>query len=157
MRLTEFLSESTIKVPLEGTTKEEVLAELTELLCRGRDESESEAVLQSVMERERLMSSGVGHGIALPHGFWHADGSTSLAAALGIAFQPVDFDAIDGVPVTLVFLLVSDEARIDTKLRALARISRLLHREEFRRQLAESTTAADAMRVIVGEESRHKI
>lgn len=155
MRLTEFLSEKVIKVPLEGTTKIEVLQEMVSLLCGGHGGLFCEAVLQTVLERERVMSTGIGQGIALPHGTTpHAMG---FAAALGIASEPVEFDAIDGKPVSLVFLLVGDEQHTNTKLKALARISRLLHREEFRERLCDAALPEDAMRIIAEEESRHYI
>jgi len=93
MRLTEFLSPQLVKVPLAGTTKSEVVRELAELVCQGATEEQIEAVYQSVMERERLMSSGIGQGIALPHGF--STGLADSAAGLGIPSQPVDFDAVD--------------------------------------------------------------
>jgi mannitol/fructose-specific phosphotransferase system IIA component (Ntr-type) len=155
MRLTEFLSTPVIKVPLEGETKQEIVRELVELACRDLDESSVESVFRSVMERERVMSSGIGQGIALPHGF--SPSSLSFAAALGIPARPVEFDAIDGRPVTMVFLVVSNEEHTNTKLKALARISRLLHRQEFREALATATTADEAMQVIVDEEARHRI
>ena len=155
MRLTEFLSESMIKIPLEGRTKNEVLRELVELICRDQEDSVAEHVLHSVMERERLMSSGIGRGIGLPHGF--SPNRMSFAAALGVAPEPIPFDAIDGEPVNLVFLLVSDEEHLNTKLKALARVSRFLHREDFRNALGDSASPADAMRVIAEEESRHRI
>lgn len=155
MRLTEFLSSETVKVPLEGTTKEEVLRELVDLICRGGEEPFCEDVFRTIMEREWLMSSGIGQGIALPHGIWTHE--TPFAAALGIPAQPIEFDSIDGKPVEIVFLVVSDEEHTNTKLKGLARISRLLHREEFRRGLAASTSAEEAMQVIVDEEARHRI
>jgi mannitol/fructose-specific phosphotransferase system IIA component (Ntr-type) len=155
MRLTEILSEAVIKVPLEGTNKSEIVRELVDLICQDTDRNAAEAIYQSVMERERSATCGIGHGIALPHGF--SPSWMSFAAALGVAPQPVEFDAIDGEPVNLVFLIVSDEMNINTKLKALARISRLLHGEDFRRALAASESAAGAMRVIVDEEKRHRI
>ena len=155
MRLTDFLSPETIKVPLEGTTKEEVLGELVVLTCREEDEQFCDAVLKTVMEREWLMSSGIGQGIALPHGFWTKE--TPFAGSLGIPAQPLEFDSIDGKPVEIVFLLVSDEGHTNTKLRALARISRLLHREDFRKELAASTSVDEAMQAIVDEEAQHRI
>ena len=155
MRFTEFLSKPVIRVPLEGTTKEEILRELVDLICRVNEEPSAELVFQSVMERERLMSSGIGQGIALPHGF--SPSSLSFAAALGIPSRPVDFDAIDDRPVTLVFMVISDEEHTNTKLKALARISRLLHRQEFREALAASASADAAMQVILDEEARHRI
>jgi mannitol/fructose-specific phosphotransferase system IIA component (Ntr-type) len=155
MRLTEFLSLETIKVPLEGTTKEEILRELVGLTCRGAEETFCDDVYRTILEREWLMSSGIGQGIALPHGFWTHE--TPFAGSLGIPAQPIEFDSIDGKPVEIVFLLVCDEEHINTKLKALARVSRLLHREDFRQGLAASTSAEEAMRVIVDEEARHRI
>jgi mannitol/fructose-specific phosphotransferase system IIA component (Ntr-type) len=155
MRLTDFLSKPVVKVPLEGTTKSDVVKELVTLVCDAAGEPAVDAVIRSVMERERIMSSGIGQGIALPHGF--SPSSLEFGAALGIPAQPLDFDAIDGRPVNLVFLVVSDEDHTNTKLKALARISRLLHRQEFREALVASTSSDDAMRVIVDEEARHRI
>ena len=155
MRLTDFLSPETIKVPLEGTTKEEILRELVELTCHGEDEEFSDAVLKTIMEREWLMSSGIGQGIALPHGFWTKE--TPFAGSLGIPAKPIEFDSIDGKPVEIVFLLVCDEEHTNTKLKALARISRLLHREDFRKELAASTSVDEAMKAIVDEEAQHRI
>jgi mannitol/fructose-specific phosphotransferase system IIA component (Ntr-type) len=155
MRLTEFLSPETIKVPLSGTTKKEILRELVELTCRGGDEDFCAAVLETIMERERLMSSGIGQGIALPHGLWTHE--SPFAGSLGIPAQPIEFDSIDGQPVEIVFLLVCNEEHTNTKLKALARISRLLHREDFRTGLVTSTSAEGAMQVIVDEEARHRI
>jgi mannitol/fructose-specific phosphotransferase system IIA component (Ntr-type) len=155
MRLTDFLSPATLKVPLGGTTKEEILRELVELTCRGEEERISAAVFRTIMERERLMSSGIGQGIAIPHGVWSLE--KPLAGSLGIPARPVDFDSIDGRPVEVVFLLVCNEGHTNTKLKALARISRLLHRENFRKGLASSTSVETAMQVIVDEEARHRI
>jgi len=155
MRLTDFLSPETIKVPLAGATKEEVLRELVEVTCRGEDEQFCAAVLETIMERERLMSSGIGQGIALPHGLWTHE--KPFAGSLGIPAQPIEFDSIDGRPVEIVFLLVCNEEHTNTKLKALARISRLLHREDFRTGLVTSTSTDGAMQVIVDEEALHRI
>jgi mannitol/fructose-specific phosphotransferase system IIA component (Ntr-type) len=155
MRLTDFLSKPVVKVPLEGETKPEVVKELVALVCAEAGVPADDAVVRSVMERERMMSSGIGQGIALPHG--SSPSPLGFGAALGVPAQPLDFDAIDGRPVNLVFLVVSDEDHTNTKLKALARISRLLHREEFREALASCSSADDAMRVIVDEEARHRI
>lgn len=155
MRLTDFLSLPVIKVPLEGGTKAEVVRELVDLVCENEGQATAEQVYQSVMERERLMTSGIGQGIALPHGY--SPTSMPFAAALGVAKEQVEFDSIDGKPVALVFLIVSDEGHTNTKLKALARISRLLHRGDFRTALAASSSAVDALQVIVDEEGRHRI
>ena len=155
MRLTDLLSESTIIVPLEGGTKEQVISALVDLLCPGLEPVARATVLESILERERLMSTGIGDGIALPHGT--APRGAELTVALGIPRRPVDFDAIDEQPVELVFLILSDDRDPTPKMQALARISRLLHRAAFRRELARCTSPADAMRVIVDEEARYRI
>jgi mannitol/fructose-specific phosphotransferase system IIA component (Ntr-type) len=155
MRLTDFFSPQVIKVPLDGSTKDQVVKELVTLIFPDATDTEKDTVWRSVMEREREMSSGIGQGIALPHGL--SNGMADFAAALGIPSRPIEFAAIDGLPVNLVFLVLSDEKHTTTKLKALARISRLLHREEFRTALAASDTPAAAMQVITDEESRHKI
>jgi mannitol/fructose-specific phosphotransferase system IIA component (Ntr-type) len=155
MRLTEILSESTIKVPLEGSSKEDLVGALVELLYPELEPAARAPILDSILERERLMSTGIGSGIALPHG--NAPPGVSLVVALGIPATPVDFDAVDGEPVELVFLILCNQEKVTFKMKALARISRLLHREEFRRDLAGSSSPAEAMRVITEEEARHRI
>lgn len=155
MRLTEFLPETAVKVPLEGHTKEEIIRELVELVCREMSGLDTEAVYQSVVERESVMSTGIGQGIAIPHGW--SSSPMDFTAALGIPDQPVDFDSIDGEPVSLIFLLLSDEARNSVKMKGLARISRLLHSREFRAALSSCTSPAQAMQVIAVEEAKHRI
>ena len=155
MRLTEFLSQEAIKVPLEGRSKEEVLRELVTVACRGAEPALQEYIQVTVLERERLMSTGIGHGIALPHGI--STSAISFTAALGITARPIEFDAIDGEPVSLIFLLISDEEHINTKMRALARVSRLLHRDQFRTALERASSPAEAMQIITDEEARRSI
>jgi len=154
MRMTEFLALSQIRVPLEGRSKEEVIEELLDLVpLPGKEDRDK--VYRAVMEREKLMSTGIGNGIAIPHGIVPL--RIQLTAALGIAPAPIDFNAIDGQPVRLVFLLVGDEADPGKDIRALARIARLLHREEFRRSLMEARSPEEAMKTIEEEEKRHRI
>jgi PTS system nitrogen regulatory IIA component len=155
MRLTELVTPEVVKAPLTGTTKRTVIRELVALCCPGAGAEVLEPIFRSVMERERLMSSGIGHGIALPHGY--STGVVEFAASLGIAARPVDFDAVDGRPVAIVFLLLSDEEHTGDKLKALARISRLLHNDSFRAALAASRSPEEAIRAIVDEEAQHRI
>jgi mannitol/fructose-specific phosphotransferase system IIA component (Ntr-type) len=154
MRLTEFLSPDRIQVPLVGKTKEDVVRELLALIPLP-DEETRDRVFQAVVEREKLMTTGIGNGIAIPHGILKE--GMALTGALGVTCDPVDFKAIDGEPVRLVFLLVSDENHPGRNMKALARIARLLHREAFREALMNCGAAADTWRVIEEEEARHKI
>jgi mannitol/fructose-specific phosphotransferase system IIA component (Ntr-type) len=152
--MTEFLSPSHIRVPLQGATKEEVVRELLALIPMA-DEATRDEVFQAVMNREALMSTGIGNGIAIPHGIVPL--SVGLTAALGISARPLDFAAIDGKPVNLVFLLVGEESNPGKNVKALARIARLLHREAFREALAGASSPEAAMGIIEEEEARHRI
>ncbi len=153
MRITDLISESNIRVGLTAKTKQELILELIDVLPLSPD-SKRETV-RAVMEREKLLSTGIGDGIAIPHGIAPVPGE--VVAALGITAAPVDFDAIDERPVRLVFLLVANEAHHDHHMRALARISRLLHREGFRQALLDSTSTSEAMNAIHSEEALHRI
>lgn len=154
MRLTEFISEACIRVPLKARDKEAVVRELLATLPL-TDEAALASTLDSVMERERLMSTGIGHGIAIPHGTGPV--GAPVAAALGVASEPLEFDAIDGAPVHLVFLVLSQEGQQVAGMRALARLSRLLHNDAFRKALHEARDAAEAMDAIRAEEGRHRV
>ena len=152
MKLTELLSERSIKVPIEARDKEGIIRELIEILPLPGDEAFREAVFESVMAREREMTTGVGAGVAIPHGMVPLQGRS--LAALGIPSAPVDFEAIDGTPVTLVFLLVVDEADPSRNVDALARVARLLRHEALRETLAASRTATEAIRAIRAAEGK---
>lgn len=134
--LSDLLTSLRVKVPLEATTKDELLGELVDVLVEDRCVQDRDRVLEVVRERERVLSTGVGHGVALPHG--KTDACTDLSIAAGVTREPVDFDALDAEPVQLVFLLVGPESAAGPHIKALSRISRLVRRPEVRRQLLES-------------------
>ena len=93
-----------------------------------------EMVLKAVMDRERVMSTGMGDGVAIPHA--KTDGVKDLVAAFGVTKQGIDFQSIDGKPVRIIFLLAGPTDQTGPHLKALSRISRLMHRKEFRDILA---------------------
>ena len=107
MRLTDILTESRIELHLTADGKDGVIERLVDLVADGMSEGERASILGSVKAREQLMSTGVGNGVAIPHGKTNA--VESLIAAFGRCEEPVDYDALDGRPVTLVFLLVGPE------------------------------------------------
>lgn len=110
-------------------------------------------VLQAVVEREKIMSTGIGDGIAIPHG--KSDAVTRLAAALGIHKRGVDFEALDGEPAYVFFLLVSPANVSGPHIKALARISRLLKNDDFKKRLISAADAEGIIRLIETEEKRH--
>lgn len=133
--LSDLLSSVRVKVPLEATTKEAVLRELVAVLADDQAIADAEDVLRVVRERERILSTGIGHGVALPHG--KSDACPDLSIAAGVTRQPIEFDALDKAPVQLVFLLVGPESAAGPHIKALSRISRLVRQPDLRQRLME--------------------
>jgi mannitol/fructose-specific phosphotransferase system IIA component (Ntr-type) len=144
--LNELLTRDRLKIPLEATTKEAVLAELVGTLGRGPEVGDHGEVLRAVMEREEVLSTGIGNGVAIPHGRTSAVGSLVLSA--GVTREPVEFDALDGQPVRLFFLLVGPDATAGQHVKALSRISRLLRKESFRERLTAARDADEFLAVL---------
>lgn len=153
MTLLDILSPRSVLVGLQGETKEEIIRELVDSLEPGTVVTDRNKVLQAVVEREKIMSTGIGDGIAIPHG--KSDAVTRLAAALGIHKRGVDFEALDGEPAYVFFLLVSPANVSGPHIKALARISRLLKNDDFKKRLISAADAEGIMRLIEAEEKRH--
>lgn len=134
--IADLLASMRVKVPLEATTKEEVLRELVDVLAADVCAGDRDAVLEVVREREKVLSTGIGHAVALPHG--KTDACTDLSIAAGVTAEPVDFDALDGEPVRLVFLLVGPESAAGPHIKALSRISRLVRKADLRDRLIDA-------------------
>jgi fructose-specific phosphotransferase system IIA component len=137
VQLTELLSPERIKIPLVSSTKDEILAELVEVVGKNASIRDLDEVLRAVREREEVLSTGIGSGVAIPHGKSGALNDLSLVA--GLKPEGVDFEALDGKPVSLFFLLVGPESAAGQHVKALSRISRLLRRDSFRVRLMEAT------------------
>ena len=125
-----------MKVPLEASTKDELLSELVDVLAADRSIDDRDDVLTVVRHREEVLSTGIGHGVAIPHGKSHA--CPNLVLAAGVAREPIDYDALDGEPVRLVFLLVGPETAAGAHIKALSRISRLVRQPDLRERLLEA-------------------
>src|SRR5215213_11614160 len=105
MRLTEILKPSNIKVPLQAKVKNEAIAELVNMLAANQEIVDPKKVLDSVLDREATRTTGIGNGLAIPHG--KCNGTANLVMAIGKAATPIDFQSIDGRPVTIIWLLAS--------------------------------------------------
>src|SRR5688500_8864924 len=151
MRLTEILKPQNIKVPLVATTKSDAIAELVEVLASSGDITDAKKVLDAVMEREATRTTGIGNGLAIPHG--KCSGTANLVMAIGKAATPIDFQAIDGRPVTIIWMLASPPDKTGPHIHALARISRLMTLDKFRAALLQAPTAQDAFDIIVRQEN----
>ena len=153
MKLTDILVRDACQVDLRGKTKPEVLRELSEALVRavpGLDRAELYAML---VEREKLGSTAMGDGIAIPHA--RIESLDRVLAVFGLSRGGVDFDSLDGQPTHLFFLLVAPGREGSAHLLLLARLSRLLGIEAFRARLREVGTTDELFRAIEEEESRH--
>ncbi len=153
MKLVDILSEETIKIPLESEEKRAIIEELVDVLKKANKIEDRDEVLKAVLDREAIMSTGVGDGVAIPHG--KSDGAGDIVAALGIARKPVDFEAIDNKPVRLIWLLVGPHGKTGPHLKALSRISRLMHKKEFRERLLRAETAEQVLGEIAKEEEKY--
>lgn len=152
MQLTDILTERRIKIPLAATTKEGAITELVDLLVANGDIFDREKALAAVLEREHTRTTGIGNGLAIPHG--KASATHELVLALGKAARPIDFDSIDQKPVTLVMLLISPLDQTGPHIQALARISRLMSNDPFRNKLNAATSVEQVMQLIEGQEEQ---
>lgn len=139
MLLSDLLAPDRVRVPLRSGAKDDLLRELVELAVSARGPHVVEAVLESVRAREAVLTTGIGEGVAIPHG--RSAQLDSLVLAAGICPVAVDFDALDARPVELCFLLVGPESAAGAHVKALGRISRLLRRDALRAALRECATA----------------
>jgi len=151
MVLTQILEPECIKVPLAGRDKESVITELVDILDANKLLVDKNDVLQAVLSRENTRSTGIGSGIAIPHG--KCKGVEDLVMAIGISRQGVDFQSIDNKPVHIIVLLASPTDRTGPHIQALARISRLMLDEEFKNKLQNAASARELYDLINDKEA----
>ena len=151
MLLTELLTVDRIKVPLAAADKAAALRELTQLLADLAGVP-PEPLLAAIEERERVLSTGIGHGIAIPHA--KSPLVNDLVLVAGTAPAGIPFEALDGEPVRLLFLLIGPEAAAGQPVKALSRIARLVRRESVREALVAAPDAARFQQCLVEAEER---
>jgi len=150
VRLADLLSEDVIKVDLESEDKEEAFAELVELLVRAGSVPDRQAALDALISREQKGTTGIGKGVAIPHG--KADGISKLTAALGISKQGIEYDAVDDEPVHVIFLVLAKPDNPGPHVQCLAEIARLLQLRGFYDRLAKASSPREALDMIRAEE-----
>ena len=152
MKISEFLTSESVVSSLKATDKRALIQELSELLQSRVPMIQKDELASILMDRERLSSTGIGEGVAIPHG--KVPGLTHLVAAFGVSRNGVDFSSIDGKPTRMFFALLAPENSAGIHLKALARISRLFKNPAFRSAILAATDAAQIHRLIVEEDSR---
>jgi PTS system nitrogen regulatory IIA component len=153
MKLLDFLQKERIIPKLRASDKGEVLAELTESLVATERIKNSREAIQVLLEREKLGSTGIGEGIAIPHG--KLKELNDVVAVFGRSPDGIDFDSMDGAPAQLFFLLMAPENSASTHLKALARISRLLKDRAFREELLHADSQEELFEIIAREDEKY--
>jgi len=154
MHLVDLLAADRVAVHSNGTLdKPTSIHRLAEMLARGTHASEAE-VERVLLEREALQSTGIGEGVAIPHGAL-ADLEVQCGSVLLVP-RGVPFDAIDGVDVTILVAVIGPKRASGEHLKTLARVSRLLRSEEFRQHLLTAKSGAEAFAMLVQEEGERK-
>ncbi len=153
MQINDMFDKDYIIEELKATSKRAVLAELSEIFSRDQKGLAPGAMVDVLLEREKLGSTGIGDGIAIPHG--KLKGLDRLVISFGRSRQGIDFDAIDGKPVHIFFLLMAPESSTGQHLKALAKISRMLKDPEFRNGLLEAKSAEEIYRKIAEKDESY--
>lgn len=149
MAVIELMSEEIVKTPLTSRDKPDILRELVQVLKDAGRIEDFDAVLKAVQDREDQMSTGLQGGIAVPHGKTAA--VDSLKMAIGIAPEGIDFNALDGNPTNLFFLLVAPPDKAGPHVQALAEIAKLAQSKAFCRALIHAKDAAEVVELMRGD------
>jgi len=152
MKIVEFLNEKAVTANIKATDKEGIIRELVDLLAKAEGIRNKEELVKVLLGREALGSTGIGQGVGIPHG--KSNSVKRLVAAFGICHPGVNFDALDGEPVYLFFLLVAPEDSAGPHLKGLARISRLLKDKFFRESLKALTDEKSILKLIREEDAK---
>ena len=152
MKVMDILARDAVILDLGVQTKREVLAEMANALAKVEPQIEADRLLEVLLEREALQSTGIGEGVAIPHG--KMVGLDRLVASFARSREGVDFEAIDGQRTHHFFLLVVPEHSGGQYLKALARISRFFRDPTFRQRLSEVESLEDVIRAIEEEDAR---
>lgn len=153
MRLLDILHPQCIKVPLANATKREAVDELADLLATAHGITAVAELKAAIWQRENARSTGIGLGIAIPHG--KVAGFGALRMAIGIAPKPIEYGSLDRKPVDLVILLVSSADQTAAHIQALAKISRMLTDEALRQSLKTAPDAAALLALLEKYEAAH--
>jgi len=145
MKIIDVLQKESIELNLSFQNKDELLSYIIQLAERSGKIADIESASKAVFDRERIMSTGVGKGIALPHA--KTNSVADSVGALIILNSPIDFEALDGKPVNIIFLLLGRESNVGNHLRLLSKVSRLLNNDAFRSKLLKSETSDEVINI----------
>jgi mannitol/fructose-specific phosphotransferase system IIA component (Ntr-type) len=154
MTISEFLNESNIRIGLDARNKREAIEEVVDLLVEEHEISMASrsSVIEAVMDREQMVSTGMEHGVAIPHGA--VDSVDELVAALIVSKDGIDFKSIDGKPAHIIILLILPANKYSSSVQTMACVSRIMNSKTLRENILSADDPADIMDLIVEEEER---
>lgn len=153
MKVFELLDEKFILTGFKSNQKDKIINELIDLYKQSDKVNDLEKVRMAVLEREKVMSTGVGKGFAIPHGKTNA--VNDVIAAFGKTEEEIDYDALDGKPVHLIFLLVGRDDMVSKHIKLLSRISRMMNKDEFRTKLINANSKEEIITIFKEEEENY--
>ena len=153
MKISDILTDDLVVTGLQGKTKDDIIDAMIDLVANSPKVLDKEKVRKAIFERERIMSTGVGNGFAIPHG--KTDAVTDIVAAFAVTAEPIDYQSLDEKPVRLVFLLVGKDNLVGPHIKLLSRISRLMNKEDFRKRLLTQQTAREIIEMFRQEEATY--
>ncbi|MDR1942430.1 MAG: PTS sugar transporter subunit IIA [Endomicrobium sp.] len=151
MKIMDFLSPDAITVDLKSADKKSAIVELVEILKSVKKVKKTDEIIDVILEREKLGSTGIGQGVAIPHG--KTDALQEQIGVLGISRKGIEFNSLDGEPVHIVFLLVGPVEVAGQHLKALSRISRLFKDKFLRQAIRDASTKEEVIKIIQQEDS----
>jgi len=147
MDLSDVMPPERIRVPLKATDKVAAITELVDLLAATEGLADRDMALDAVLKREAERTTGIGYGLAIPHG--KSEGCRKLVMAAGKPAQPIDFQSLDGRPVEFIVLLISPPDQTGPHIQALAKVSRLMNIEEFRKAVSAAGSADELHKALL--------
>jgi mannitol/fructose-specific phosphotransferase system IIA component (Ntr-type) len=154
MNISDVLSVDRILFRVRGTTKAEIIDKLTSLLANDHRVRDHEKIREAVHGRERIMSTAVGNGFAIPHA--KTDWVSGIVMACGLLDAPIDFDSLDSSPVDLVFLIVSNENHVSSYVQLISRIATIMNKDGLHAKLAGAKSAKEMYDLLCREEKRYE-
>lgn len=153
MKISDILTENLVVIGLEGDSKDEIINSMIDVVSASPKVLDKDKVREAILEREKIMSTGVGNGFAIPHG--KTEAVSDIVAAFAVTANPIDYHSLDEKPVRLVFLLVGKDNMVGPHIKLLSRISRLMNKEEFRKRLLELKSSKEVLDMFKEEEASY--
>lgn len=152
MKLITYLRPEYVEIGITAASKDELISKMVDIAARNPSVLDKAKVAAAISERERIMSTGVGKGFAIPHG--KTDAVSEIVLAFGVTAAPVDYASMDNEPVRLVLLLVSRESDVGVRLKLLSRASKVMNSEGARKALIDAKSKEEVLAIFSAEEEK---